>query len=164
MNEIKANAARTGAPPPSLADVQAAIAAYANGGQGAANPASSPFAVAGQRPLPLPGSSPNLGTNPFQQLQQQQQLLQQQAQQRQQNQTPQPPPPQELKLTPAQVAALPPIPNEMRLQIESHLVAIRAKVANGTISQEQANMQMKRLQEVADQCASFSFSILAARC
>jgi len=163
MNEMKANAARTGAPPPGLADVQAAIAAYTNGGQGAAggNPASSPFAVAGQRPLPPPGSSPNLGTNPLQLLQQQQQLLQQQAQQRQQNQTPQPPPPPELmKLTPAQIAALPPIPNEMRLQIEGHLVAIRAKVANGTISQDQANMQMKRLHEVADQCAFIPLSTL----
>lgn len=158
MNEMKAAAARNGAPTPGFADVQAAIVAYTNGGQGAPNPASSPFAMASQKPFPPPGSSPSLGTNPMQQLHQQQQILQQQAQQQQQARaTPQPP--QDIKqLTPAQVAALPPIPPEMRVQIEGHLNNIRGKIANGTMSQEQANAQMRKLQEVADQCVGFSVS------
>lgn len=142
MNELKAAAARTGAPPPAFADMQAAIAAYANGGQATANPSSSPFAVASQKPFPPPNASPQLsGNNPLAQLQQQQQIMQARATLA-----------QDLKqLTPAQISALPQIPIEMKQQIEKHVMTIRGKLANGSMSQEQASAQMKRLQEVADQ-------------
>ncbi|BGP36789.1 hypothetical protein JCM10449v2_000691 [Rhodotorula kratochvilovae] len=112
--EMQAAAARSGHPPPTAADIQAAaLAAYAkaNGGAGVARPGSS-----GPPSVPLPGGQ---GGTP--------------------------------RLTQQQLNALPQIPPDMKAKIEGHLEAIRKRVERGELTQEQAGVQVKRLQEMANQ-------------
>lgn len=122
--DMQAAAARSGHPPPTAADIQAAaLAAYAkaNGGR--------PPGSTGPQHAALP--------------QQQQQHPQQQ--QQQQMGTPR-------QMTQQQLNGLPQIPPDMKAKIEAHLEGIRKKVERGEMSQEQAGGQVKKLQEMANQC------------
>lgn len=169
--ELKAAALRNGAPPPTLAEVQANLTAHAanvnaqqqqTGSAPGQVPQSSPFVNTAPRPL----AGPPAPQAPNQQQQQhflaQQQQLQQQLQVQAQQQAQQQVPQQQQggapgmasqqvgNLTAAQSNALPQIPPELRQRMEQHLTQIRTNVANGTITQEQANAQMKQLQEFAN--------------
>ncbi|GAA6047275.1 hypothetical protein JCM3770_001862 [Rhodotorula araucariae] len=122
--EMQAAAARSGHPPPTAADIQAAaLAAYAkaNGTVGVARPGSTGLAPV---PLPLPGGGTGNGNANA-------------------NGTP--------RLTQQQLNALPQIPPDMKAKIEGHLEGIRKRVERGELTQEQAGMQVKRLQEMANQ-------------
>ena len=131
--DMQAAAARSGQPPPTAADIQAAaLAAYARA-NGSRAPGSTGPPSAG-----LPG-----GPNGQQQQPQQQQ------------QTPR-------QMTQQQLNGLPQIPPDMKAKIEVHLETIRKKVERGELTQEQAGQQVKRLQEMANQCV-LSLSILLSR-
>lgn len=134
--DMQAAAARSGQPPPTAADIQAAaLAAYARA-NGSRAPGSTGPPSAG-----LPG-----GPNGQQQQPQQQQ------------QTPR-------QMTQQQLNGLPQIPPDMKAKIEVHLETIRKKVERGELTQEQAGQQVKRLQEMANQCVlSLSFLLSRSRC
>ncbi|KAI5478443.1 hypothetical protein MNV49_005084 [Pseudohyphozyma bogoriensis] len=110
------------------------------------------------------GQQPNQAQVHQQNLQQaQQQLLQaQQAAQQQAGQAGQqnrplpnvPPvprlPPPFQHLTPAQIDRLPPIPEDMKAKIEAHMLEIRNRVGSGQLKNEEAQDQVKRLQDLAN--------------
>lgn len=52
--------------------------------------------------------------------------------------------------TTTQLSNLPPIPRDMRIKMEAHFTDIRQKVASGVLKQEEANLQVKRLQDLAN--------------
>ncbi|BGP12811.1 hypothetical protein JCM10213v2_000728 [Rhodosporidiobolus nylandii] len=137
VNELKATAARNGQPPPSAADLQAvALAAYANTQQqraaasaaglaapGSTGPSAAPLPAARGTPTPRSGGVPLPPA-----------LL---------NANP-------AQLTQQQVAALPPMPADMRQRIQTHLDSIQQKAATGQLTQEEAQGQIKKLQEFAN--------------
>ncbi|GAA5941095.1 hypothetical protein JCM3775_001304 [Rhodotorula graminis] len=120
--DMQAAAARSGQPPPTAADIQAAaLAAYARANGSRAPGSTGP-------------PSANLPVPPHGQQQQQQQ----------QQTTPR-------QMTQQQLNGLPQIPPDMKAKIEVHLETIRKKVERGELTQEQAGQQVKRLQEMANQ-------------
>jgi hypothetical protein len=54
-------------------------------------------------------------------------------------------------MTPQQINALPPIPQEMKAKIEAHLDTIRNKVKAGMMPEEEGQKQVRRLQDLANQ-------------
>lgn len=137
IEEVKAAAARAGKPPPSAADLQAiALAAYNNVKNvtrqtpSSASTAPSTVTPATTAPSQAPSTT---------------------------NTTPRATPtqfPPVNQMTRAQIDALPQIPVDMRAKIEATLEGIRRKVERGQLTQEQAHMQVKQLQELANQCVS----------
>ncbi|GAA6036912.1 hypothetical protein JCM8097_006350 [Rhodosporidiobolus ruineniae] len=129
LNDMKAAAQRNGQPPPSNADLQAAaIAAYTNGQQQQQRAASTAPGSTGPSSQTLPPRStptPRLGSASL--------------------------PAQLAQMSAAQINALPQIPPDMRQKIEGHLAAIRARVDKGDLSQDEAQGQIKKLQDVANQ-------------
>ncbi|BGO92873.1 Esa1p-associated factor [Rhodotorula toruloides] len=134
IEEVKAAAARAGKPPPSAADLQAiALAAYNNVKNvtrqtpSSASTAPSTVTPATTAPSQAPSTT---------------------------NTTPRATPtqfPPVNQMTRAQIDALPQIPVDMRAKIEATLEGIRRKVERGQLTQEQAHMQVKQLQELANQ-------------
>ncbi|GAA6058685.1 hypothetical protein JCM10212_003373 [Sporobolomyces blumeae] len=139
INEMKAAAARTGLPPPSAQDIQsAAMAAYANAHRSAGSTASVPpppsmtprstgsAQLAGGGGGGGAGGTPSMGAAP-------------------------PLIPQSIsQLTPQQINQLPPIPSEMKAKIEAHLEIIKTRVRSGQMTQEAGELQVKRLQDLAN--------------
>ncbi|KAK4332377.1 Chromatin modification-related protein EAF3 [Rhodotorula toruloides] len=134
IEEVKAAAARAGKPPPSAADLQAiALAAY-NNVKNVTRQTPSSTATASSTITPAttaPSQTPSTtNTTP--------------------RATPTQFPPLN-QMTRAQIDALPQIPVDMRAKIEATLEGIRRKVERGQLTQEQAHMQVKQLQELANQ-------------
>lgn len=59
---------------------------------------------------------------------------------------------------------LPQIPPEMRAKVEAHLESIRTRVQRGQMTQEQAAMQIRQLQELTNQCVFAFFSFFLYSC
>jgi len=127
IEEMKAVAARTGQPPPSAQDIQnAAMAAYQN-----AQRSASGSSLSLQTPRSNGGGT-NLPTPTSAQNF-----------------------PREIsQLTPQQIQALPSIPPEMKVKIEAHLELIRNKVKTGIMAEDEGQRQVKRLQDLANQCVT----------
>ncbi|BGP04791.1 Esa1p-associated factor [Rhodotorula toruloides] len=135
IEEVKAAAARAGKPPPSAADLQAiALAAYNNVNVNVTRQTPSSASTAPSTVTPAttaPSQAPSTT-----------------------NTTPRATPtqfPPVNQMTRAQIDALPQIPVDMRAKIEATLEGIRRKVERGQLTQEQAHMQVKQLQELANQ-------------
>ncbi|CEQ38905.1 SPOSA6832_00397, partial [Sporobolomyces salmonicolor] len=136
INDMKASAARAGQPPPTAQDIQAAaMTAYTNAQRSGST---------GTQLQPLPQVTPRSTSA----------SLPQQQQQAQQT------PPQ---LNQAQINALPPIPADTKAKIEAHLNTIRQRVTSGAMSQEEAATQVRRLQDLANQCVFCCIGELAER-
>ncbi|GEM06360.1 chromatin modification-related protein EAF3 [Rhodotorula toruloides] len=132
IEEVKAAAARAGKPPPSAADLQAiALAAYNNVKNVTRQTPTSTAPSTATPATNVPSHTPSTtNTTP--------------------RATPTQFPPLN-QMTRAQIDALPQIPVDMRAKIEATLEGIRRKVERGQLTQEQAHMQVKQLQELANQ-------------
>lgn len=150
--EMHAAASRKGAPPPTLVDIQNALAAYTVPLQQNQPPA----AFLTQQQQAKKSTSINNVQQTQQQIQQQQ-IMQQQQHLRNGQSSPAPGGPRQLTpggivahgLTAAQIENLPQLDEEMRRKIENHVAGIRNQAAQGKITQEQVSNQMRKLQEVA---------------
>ncbi|GAA5857198.1 hypothetical protein JCM8547_009365 [Rhodosporidiobolus lusitaniae] len=124
INDMKTAARNAGRPPPSQSEIQAAaLAVYANGSVPPRNGSGAPGST-GPSSQPLPRS------------------------------TPKPDAPAPLlplnQMTAQQMNALPQLPQEMRVKIETHLASVRQKVKNGEMNHDEATSQIGKLQEYAN--------------
>ncbi|GAA5984068.1 hypothetical protein JCM11641_005588 [Rhodosporidiobolus odoratus] len=136
IHDMQLNAQRNGQPPPSASDLQAAaLAAYANDQQQRAAAAAAAAGAPGNAngPVGQPPSSQQARATPT-------------------PRTASAPLPASLnQMSTAQINALPQLPQDLRAQIQGMLDSIKQKLAAGQLSQQEAQSQVGRLQEFANE-------------
>lgn len=145
ITEMKASAARNGLPPPSNQEIQAAITHFA--GRAQQPPGASPFLTGSGAAFP----SPSMSTPQLQQVQQMLQSSPGHAPQRTSSPAPPTMPYRIDQCSPEQIAQLPPLAQDVRIQVENHMNGLRSKLSSGEMTQDEAAMMLKKLHSAADQ-------------